>query len=228
MEGVTHRHKIGPAAIQGRPGLYRLMDAGLHFAAGILQDPLGTLGEVEGQCTAFALVLSATRGGVLVLVGASHQGVQKRQLLFGALHRLIRARQILKVVDNLRYATCRIGRFQHVAANKIVEIPHRLQGNRLVEQLHRLRRRDPQQAAHVASVLGESRINAEPALPQAGAQRLEIIPKITEILCNTEALGTGDIEALRLPDAVLLVENLSHRHRLPKPLINENPQDHRV
>ncbi len=122
-----------------------------------------------------------------------------------------------------------VERLEHVLAHELAEVTHRLHRHRLVEQVHGLLRRDAEQAAEVAPVVGEVVAHLRAGLAQATAQRRDVAAEAREVLGDRQRTVRRDEEAVRLARLARgEPEHLRERDLLVEPAVGEPPQHHRV
>lgn len=171
--------------------------------------------------------LAAPEGGVVGLDGLD-QRLQRIELDAGALDGVVGAGEVLEVPEDALDPRRGVGGFEHVGADELVEVAHRLHGDGLVEQLHGLLGPDPQQAAHRAAVGREVLLHRGAGVLEPGEQRGQVGAEVGEVALDRQGPVGGDEPAPRLAGGVLLLENLREGHLVAVALVAEHAQDHRV
>ena len=133
-------------------------------------------------------------------VAVLQQRGQRGQLRLGALHRLVGLGQVLEVGDDVRRRPLRrVERLQHVIADEVGEVAHRFHRDRLVEQLHRLLRLDPQAAAEILAVFGEPVVHPDAGRgAQPPAEGRHVGAEVREVPGHRQRPVGGHVEPVRL------------------------------
>ena len=123
-------------------------------------------------------------------VAIGHQRRQESHLLLGLQYQFVRAIQILIVPDQRLNALLDGRGFQHVLAHEIGQVAHRLHGDGLVEEIHRLFVLDAEAVA-VGRAVGREGLEQFHLRhgAQALAQRVDVGAEAGEVFFDGERRG---------------------------------------
>ena len=223
----------GPQLVPAGPQVAHLglgggQPAPVELEAAVEQpDPLGL--QVAGQGVLVGPQLG--RGGRLVpvAVGVGHDGLQQADLPLGLEHRLVGPVQVVEVLDQGVDPGLDVEGLQHVIADEVGQVAHRLHGHGLVEQVQGLAVVDAEPAAEPGPVGRVGVPQLGPLLAEVAAQLGHRRAEPGEVLGDAQVALEPDEQPGRwgsvgLPEP----EDLGQGHRLAVALVVEHPEDHRV
>ena len=195
-----------PLGLRGfaRPGV--ALSAGGHDLR--VKQPRSQLGEEKPHRVSLALGVGAAGQCVVIPLTGRDQRCQGCELVAGPADRLVCLGEVLEVGDDSLHPCRGVDRLEHVLADELVEISHRLHRDGLVEQLHRLLRTDPQQPSGLPRVVGEHVVELSARGAKPALEVLQVVAEVSEVGLDRQHLGGRDEEPVRLTGLVLLVEHL--------------------
>lgn len=162
---------------------------------------------------------------LVVPVGGFDKRVEHRQLFGGCAHRVVRFHEVGVVGDDGPNAGVGVGWLEHVLTHEVVQVAHGFHRHGLVEQFHRLLAGDAEQASHAALVFGVAGVDGCARAAQAGAQSVEVGAEVGEVAVDAERVRGCHEEAVGLPGAIFLMEDLREGDGFCVTVVDEHPED---
>ena len=228
MESRSASWRLRVSTSGGDP-VGQLLHLAVQVGDALLQQAALARGEPRAQRLAAGAQGVHLRRQAAAFVAGGHQRSQEAHLLLGLQYQLVRAVQILIVPDQ-RLNPLLDGRgLQHVLAHEIGEVAHRLHGDGLVEEIHRLFVLDAE-AVPVRRAVGREGLEQLHLRhgAQALAQRVDVGAEAGKVLLDGERPIGDDEQAGRRTLRRLGPEDLRQRDVLRQRLVEEAAEQHRV
>ena len=140
-------------------------------------------------------------------------------------HRFVGSAQVVEMLDEGRNPGRHVERLQHVAAHELGEVPHRLHGDGLMEEIERLLVLDSEAAPEPCAIGREGSEDLHPGAAQALAQPVDVGAEARKLAGDGQIALRGGEEPLRLTLRVPDPEHLSQGHGLVVALVPEHAED---
>ena len=134
----------------------------------------------------------------VVTIEACDDRSQELELVLGVDHSFVCLGEVVEVADEIVDPGLHVERFEHVAANEVVEVVDRLHRHCLMEEIQCLFGVDPESPAEGLPVVGKAVEDRHAVVAQLAAQGGEGLAWFAKVFRDRQVVVGHDVEAFRL------------------------------